>query len=314
MNVHSLVIVFLVIELFGVNARKGCDNVRTPLNGLRKRRHLNFPEGTNMVLTMSVLKAIMVHAPSGWNVAVEIDVLYPLLSQEVTNALFRKKLHHRQKREFWEKVQNALESYNLNGRSCIYRSICEARTHLAPPGKSLVHDILRAIFFAPVHEEGFKIEVNETYNELLEPNITTSVVKTFMTHVPSGWFVVVEAELVYMLPDHTMISAHKRRKLHHRQKKEIWETLKDALEQRNMNGRACIIRTICEAKMRLAPKGKSLVHDILRAMFTAPLEEREFVEEMGLTYNELLEPDFCMKANDCPLSILSVILDLNRKR
>ncbi|XP_050561348.1 uncharacterized protein LOC118274036 [Spodoptera frugiperda] len=145
-------------------------------------------------------------------------------------------------------------------------------------------------------------------------SITTSVVKTFMTHVPSGWFVVVEAELVYMLPDHTMISAHKRRKLHHRQKKEIWETLKDALEQRNMNGRACIIRTICEAKMRLAPKGKSLVHDILRAMFTAPLEEREFVEEMGLTYNELLEPDFCMKANDCPLSILSVILDLNRKR
>ncbi|XP_035447734.1 uncharacterized protein LOC118274371 [Spodoptera frugiperda] len=171
MNVQYLVIVFLVIELFGVNARKGCDNVRTPLNGLRKRRHLNFPEGTNMVLTMSVLKAIMVHAPSGWNVAVEIDVLYPLLSQEVTNALFRKKLHHRQKREFWEKVQNALESYNLNGRSCIYRSICEARTHLAPPGKSLVHDILRAIFFAPVHEEGFKIEVNETYNELLEPNV-----------------------------------------------------------------------------------------------------------------------------------------------
>ncbi|KAH9639814.1 hypothetical protein HF086_013799, partial [Spodoptera exigua] len=98
--------------------------------------------------------------------------------------------------------------------------------------------------------------------------VTTSVVKTFMTHVPSGWYVVVEAELVYMLPDHTVISAHKRRKLHHRQKKEIWETLEGVLEQRNMNGRACILRTICEAKMRLAPKGKSLVHDILRAMFT----------------------------------------------
>lgn len=51
MNVQYLVIVFLVIELFGVNARKGCDNVRTPLNGLRKRRHLNFPEGTNMVVS-----------------------------------------------------------------------------------------------------------------------------------------------------------------------------------------------------------------------------------------------------------------------
>ncbi|KAJ8714704.1 hypothetical protein PYW07_002929 [Mythimna separata] len=174
MNViHILFIVFVLSEnVFIVNAEKDrCENVKTSLNVLRKRRHLTFPEGTMMVLTMSVLKAVMVHAPSGWNVAVEIDVLYPLLSPEVMNSLFRKKLHHRQKREFWEKIETALETYNLNGRSCIYRSICEARTHLAPPGKSLVHDILRTIFSAPVHENGFKEELNETYYELLEPNV-----------------------------------------------------------------------------------------------------------------------------------------------
>nr|XP_049702035.1 uncharacterized protein LOC126055705 [Helicoverpa armigera] len=145
-------------------------------------------------------------------------------------------------------------------------------------------------------------------------SVTTSVVKTFMTHAPSGWYVVVEAELVYMLPDHTIISSHLRRKLHHRQKKEIWETLESMFQQRNMNGRACVIRTICEARQSLAPKGKSLVHDILRAMFTAPLHERDFIEEMGMTYTELLDPDFCEKANDCPLSVLGVILDLNRQR
>ncbi|PZC83970.1 hypothetical protein B5X24_HaOG206316 [Helicoverpa armigera] len=154
-------------------------------------------------------------------------------------------------------------------------------------------------------------EVDSTEHTL---EVTTSVVKTFMTHAPSGWYVVVEAELVYMLPDHTIISSHLRRKLHHRQKKEIWETLESMFQQRNMNGRACVIRTICEARQNLAPKGKSLVHDILRAMFTAPLHERDFIEEMGMTYTELLDPDFCEKANDCPLSVLGVILDLNRQR
>lgn len=34
----------------------------------------------------------------------------------------------------------------MNGKACVVRSICEAKTHLAPPGKSLVHDILRAVF------------------------------------------------------------------------------------------------------------------------------------------------------------------------
>ncbi|XP_063894944.1 uncharacterized protein LOC110370339 [Helicoverpa armigera] len=172
MNVlQFLVIILLLLCTYVVFGNDRCDNVKTPVSGLRKRRHLTFPEGTAMVLTMSVLKTVMVHAPSGWNVAVEIDVIYPLPSPEMINLLFRRKLHHRQKRELWEKLQHALQSYNLDGRSCIYRSICEARTHLAPPGKSLVHDILRAVFTAPVHEEGFKEEVNETYYELLEPNV-----------------------------------------------------------------------------------------------------------------------------------------------
>ena len=52
-----------------------------------------------------------------------------------------------------------------------------------------------------------------------------------MTHAPSGWFLVLEAELVYMLPDPKVVAAHNRKKLHHRQKKEIWETIQNVLEQ-----------------------------------------------------------------------------------
>ncbi|XP_026740944.1 uncharacterized protein LOC113503295 [Trichoplusia ni] len=175
MNLMIITIFLLIMSdselLVAAEFKDRCSNVKTSLNGLRKRRHLTFPEGSAVVLTISLVKAFMVHAPSGWNISLEIDVIYPLPKPEEINALYRRKIHHRQKREFWQKLDSALESYNLNGRSCIYRSICEARTHLAPPGKSLVHDILRSLFSAPVHEEGFKDELNETYRELLEPNV-----------------------------------------------------------------------------------------------------------------------------------------------
>ncbi|XP_075979571.1 uncharacterized protein LOC142978859 [Anticarsia gemmatalis] len=177
MNLINFLVIILVISVLEVNAevKDHCANVKAPLAGIRKKRHLTFPTGTAFVMTLSLLKAIMVHAPSGWNVAVEIDVIFPMLSPEMTNALFRKKFHHRQKRELWETIENALEGYNFNGRACIYRSICEAGRHLAPLGKSLVHDILRSIFTAPVHEAEFKEEFSETYQEILEPDLCERV-------------------------------------------------------------------------------------------------------------------------------------------
>ncbi|KPI97106.1 hypothetical protein RR46_05723 [Papilio xuthus] len=82
----------------------------------------------------------------------------------------------------------------------------------------------------------------------------------------------------------------------------------------NLNGRACILRSICEAKTYLAEPGRSLVHDILKAIFTAPLHEADFVEEVGDTYNELLDPDFCETDYDCPFSLLHFVLALNKQK
>ncbi|XP_013169980.1 PREDICTED: uncharacterized protein LOC106119493 [Papilio xuthus] len=166
-----LILVFLIVVIdCEVNNTDQCPNIKTHLGSIRKRRHLTFPDGSDVVLTISVVKAFMTHAPSGWNLVLEIDVLYPLPDANFTNAHYRRKLHHRQKREFWERVRSALEFHNLNGRACILRSICEAKTYLAEPGRSLVHDILKAIFTAPLHETDFVEEVGDTYNELLDPD------------------------------------------------------------------------------------------------------------------------------------------------
>ncbi|XP_034833545.1 uncharacterized protein [Maniola hyperantus] len=170
-----VILVMLVAVIVSANSTDNCPNVKTSIDSVRKRRHLTFPEGTNFVITISLVKAFMTHAPSGWNLALEIDVLFPLPDAKFTNAFFRRKLHHRQKREFWQRLQHAIDYHNLNGRACILRSICEAKSYLAPPGKSLVHDLLRAIFTAPVHEEEFNEEVADVYSEVLEPDFCDRV-------------------------------------------------------------------------------------------------------------------------------------------
>ncbi|XP_039758679.1 uncharacterized protein LOC120632756 [Pararge aegeria] len=177
MQCQHLVAIVSMLVLVIVNANKTdwCPNVKTSLDSIRKRRHLTFPDGSNFVITISLVKAFMTHAPAGWNIALEIDVLFPLPDAKFTNAYYRRKLHHRQKREFWERLQKAIEYHNLNGRACILRSICEARSNLAPPGKSLVHDLLRAIFTAPIHEEDFTEEVANVYNEVLDPDYCEQV-------------------------------------------------------------------------------------------------------------------------------------------
>ncbi|KAI5643896.1 DM4/DM12 family domain-containing protein [Phthorimaea operculella] len=124
-----------------------------------------------------------------------------------------------------------------------------------------------------------------------------------------------DLDVIFPLPDKEFVRAHLRRKLHHRQKREFWERVKSALNLHNVNGHAYVLRSICEAKMFLAPPGKSLVHDLLRALFTAPLEEKEFAEEIGEhMYRDLSDPNFCDRLQECPFSLLHFILDFNRKR
>ncbi|XP_072938397.1 uncharacterized protein [Epargyreus clarus] len=163
-----LLTIFLFIKC-ELNSTSQCPNVKTP-GLIRKRRYLTFPDGSSVVMTISTVKAFMTHAPSGWNLVMEVDVIFPLPNHNFTVSHLRRKLHHRQKREFWDKLRNGIDYHNLNGRACILRSICEAQHHLAPPGRSLVHDLLRAIFTAPLHEEDFVEEIRSSYGELTDPD------------------------------------------------------------------------------------------------------------------------------------------------
>ncbi|KAL0821274.1 hypothetical protein ABMA28_005874 [Loxostege sticticalis] len=153
-----------------------------------------------------------------------------------------------------------------------------------------------------------------TFPDDSSASITIDLAKTFMTHVPSGWYMTMDLDVVFPLPDSQFTIEHLRRKLHHKQKRDLWERIEEAVGFRNVNGRACILRSICEAKMHLLPKGKSMVHDVLRAIFTIPAFEKEFEEEMRGAYDDVLDPDICDRLHECPWSLLHFILDMNKPR
>nr|XP_053612016.1 uncharacterized protein LOC128676096 [Plodia interpunctella] len=163
---------FLLIEMnvAANSTRNYCPNTKTSLNAIRKRRHLAFPDGSAASITISGAKSFLTHVPSGWMMTTDLDVLFPLPDMKFTLAHARRKLHHRQKRNIWETLQTALNYHNYNGRACILKSICEAKLYLAPPGKSLVHDMLRVVFTSPSFEEEFRKEVENSFSELLDPN------------------------------------------------------------------------------------------------------------------------------------------------
>ncbi|XP_028168044.1 uncharacterized protein LOC114358311 [Ostrinia furnacalis] len=166
-----LVLLLVLVTIDVCELVNDCPNLRTPLNLMRRKRYLAFPDNSDVVLTASLLTAFLTHIPAGWNLALEIDVLFPLPDLNFTVAhAHKKKLHHRQKKELWTRFEDALSFHNLDGRACVLKSICEAKVYLAPPGKSLVHDILRAVFAVPEMDQEFRNEVEGFYDELLTPD------------------------------------------------------------------------------------------------------------------------------------------------
>ncbi|XP_055608759.1 uncharacterized protein LOC129756030 [Uranotaenia lowii] len=71
--------------------------------------------------------------------------------------------HYRERRELYSSVEEGVESrLGITIKYCILRSICEARSFLLPPGRSMIMDILRIIFTVPL-----KDELNDDYSSAM---------------------------------------------------------------------------------------------------------------------------------------------------
>ncbi|XP_055633588.1 uncharacterized protein LOC129773937 [Toxorhynchites rutilus septentrionalis] len=62
--------------------------------------------------------------------------------------------HYRERRELYHTLENEIgDRFSFPMKSCILRAICEARSFLLPPGKSMIMDIVRIVLSVPLKEE-----------------------------------------------------------------------------------------------------------------------------------------------------------------
>ncbi|KAJ8921344.1 hypothetical protein NQ315_002959 [Exocentrus adspersus] len=123
----------------------------------RRKRYLTFPMGSNLVMTMSMVKSFLQIQPRGYNVILEVDVPFALPSDP---KLFLKKekkhKHRKERRSIYSQLDAALTQSGLNGTTCVTRMICDAQKYIPERGKSLVKDMLMAIFTSSESDLGSK--------------------------------------------------------------------------------------------------------------------------------------------------------------
>ncbi|XP_026464404.1 uncharacterized protein LOC113366980 [Ctenocephalides felis] len=98
-----------------------------------------------------------------------------------------------------------------------------------------------------------------------------------------------------------------------RERRDLYGNFATVLGRMGLDGKACVYRTLCEVKHLLAPKGTSLAHDVVRALFTLythnDIEEDEDISEVK-GYHDASKHLECdqVYGEGCPFSILALLL------
>ncbi|XP_033610440.1 uncharacterized protein LOC117282930 [Cryptotermes secundus] len=128
-----------------------------------------------------------------------------------------------------------------------------------------------------------------------------------------SWNSLCEADIGFKLPNNSRVfyGSRTRRnqrsyRLHRSERLELFRNVECLLDLFGVEGRPCLIRTLCEAKRVLKP-GRSLVEDILHTVFTIPSGQGDEFEAEG--YNGPRSEMFCKSFEKrCPFSLLEYLL------
>ncbi|KAG5889372.1 hypothetical protein JTB14_009165 [Gonioctena quinquepunctata] len=110
----------------------------------RKKRYLTFPPGSNFVIQFAAVKALLRIQPTGWNILEEVD--YPFALPTDTRLFRKSNWINRNRRDIYSTIEQGLTSGGFNGTACVKKMICDARKYVPMKGKSMVRDILLAVF------------------------------------------------------------------------------------------------------------------------------------------------------------------------
>ncbi|XP_020720099.1 uncharacterized protein LOC126920182 [Bombus affinis] len=138
--------------------------------------------------------------------------------------------------------------------------------------------------------------------------LTLSILQPIQIKLPSNWNLDFEFDVIWPIPQQENFRKkyHKKRPwmVKRRHRRELYATFETALNSRNLPGKQCILRTICEAKTLLSPRGVSFVEDVIR-LILSNVERVKEVDSYDVAYRTKMP---CDVIYPCPFSLLKLLL------
>ncbi|CAD7077434.1 unnamed protein product [Hermetia illucens] len=239
---------------------------------------------------------------------------------------------HRERRQIFNSLEVTASKFGLDVKTCILRTICEAKHFLLPPGKSLIQDIIRILFDIPAHphwkdeystatrhkeEDCRKINnpwSNNSHQKVWNRKPSYKETLEDASHSwregykdPYFWYSSKNRiqQLRKTIPLNKEWMAHTG----YRERREIFDSIKKAAQMNkiDLDVKSCILRTICEVKHFLLPPGKSLIQDIIRILFSIPTQPH-WKDEYNKAARHKKRDCKEIYRSRCPISVLELVL------
>ncbi|KAF4519437.1 hypothetical protein B566_EDAN008664 [Ephemera danica] len=138
---------------------------------------------------------------------------------------------------------------------------------------------------------------------------------------PPAFVFTFDWDLAFALPTNTSLlhRFHPAYKTNRRERRELYVGMEALLERQGLNGRACVLRALCEAQRNLHPEGE-LMEEIFHAMFSLLPDEGDAQDEdFQIISEELRDYDIAhnhgraqrechLLYSSCPVSLLDLAL------
>ncbi|KOC67805.1 hypothetical protein WH47_12135 [Habropoda laboriosa] len=140
--------------------------------------------------------------------------------------------------------------------------------------------------------------------------LTTSILQPVQLKLPSNWNMDFEFDMIWPIlpPENFRKKFYVKRPwlVKRRHRRDLYATFESALNSRNLPGRLCILRTICEAKTLLSPPGVSFIEDAIRLILSnVENVKKEEEDSYDVAYRNNAP---CEDAYPCPVSFLRLLL------
>ncbi|XP_025830800.1 uncharacterized protein LOC108735626 [Agrilus planipennis] len=285
----------------------------------RKKRYLTFPEGSTfsaaLCLTAQTIGPAEIFTEAvAWGIAYDL----PNDTSKFKSFLYPKAaLKRRHRRDLYQRLEKLMNSMGLEGRSCIFRTLCEVGQTLADRRANLVEEFLYILFQFPLenlslleHDESWqyywafkkgkeeKIESNLEHHSrqkryLVFPDgasVAISVCTQAQLIGPSFLTEAVAFGMVYDLPNNSQELKpylYPKFLLKKRHRRDLYKNIEAIIDSMGYDGRTCVFRALCEASQKYFFSPKNIIEKMLSIIFKFPQKHIADIEpEEHLLYHE----------------------------